>query len=181
MELAGATIGARAPHGARRGLQGDALGEERGRASCDARRAVARRASWEVGARSLARPSNGCQPLQFSRHLGGIRHRRGVDLNRDRSVRGSVLLDDDDVRRDRPPRGRSVRPAPLLLSVTEVCVRFGVTRSWIYAHARELGAIRLGPSPRARLRFEVSPGCVGPWPAGSFREASRRPRHGREF
>jgi hypothetical protein len=30
----------------------------------------------------------------------------------------------------------------------------GVERDWVYAHARELGAIRLG-GPRARLRFDI--------------------------
>jgi hypothetical protein len=29
----------------------------------------------------------------------------------------------------------------------------GVERSWVYEHARELHAIRLGSGPRARLRF----------------------------
>ena len=31
---------------------------------------------------------------------------------------------------------------------------FNVTRGWVYAHADELGAIRLGDGPRPRLRFD---------------------------
>ena len=71
-----------------------------------------------------------------------------------------MLLDDDDVDAIARRVAELVRPAPMpapvLLSVTEVCARFGLTRSWVYAHARELGAIRLGPRPRARLRFDVA-------------------------
>jgi hypothetical protein len=33
--------------------------------------------------------------------------------------------------------------------------RLGVERSWVYAHARELGGVRLGEGPRARLRFDI--------------------------
>ena len=31
---------------------------------------------------------------------------------------------------------------------------FNVARGWVYAHADELGAIRLGDGPRPRLRFD---------------------------
>ena len=37
---------------------------------------------------------------------------------------------------------------------SEVAVAFKVTRGWVYAHADELGAIRLGDGPRPRLRFD---------------------------
>ena len=40
-----------------------------------------------------------------------------------------------------------------LLSASQVAARLGVDRSWVYAHADELGAIRLGDGPRPRLRF----------------------------
>jgi hypothetical protein len=40
------------------------------------------------------------------------------------------------------------------LSAAEVARRYGVDRSWVYAHAEELGAMRLGGGPRARLRFD---------------------------
>jgi transposase-like protein len=40
------------------------------------------------------------------------------------------------------------------LTVAEVAARYGVSRSWVYAHQRELGALRLGAGPRARLRFD---------------------------
>jgi hypothetical protein len=40
------------------------------------------------------------------------------------------------------------------LTVSQVAARYRVSRSWVYAHQRELGAIRLGDGPRARLRFD---------------------------
>jgi hypothetical protein len=30
-----------------------------------------------------------------------------------------------------------------------------VERAWVYVHARELGALRLGDGPKARLRFDL--------------------------
>ena len=42
-----------------------------------------------------------------------------------------------------------------LADVSALAARLGVTRSWVYAHSRELHAIRLGKGPRARLRFDV--------------------------
>jgi hypothetical protein len=44
-------------------------------------------------------------------------------------------------------------PARLADAAT-VAARLGVDRSWVYAHARELGAVRLG-SGRGRLRFDL--------------------------
>lgn len=40
-----------------------------------------------------------------------------------------------------------------LIDVAELARRTGLSRTWIYEHARDLGAIRLGDGPRARLRF----------------------------
>jgi hypothetical protein len=44
--------------------------------------------------------------------------------------------------------------ADQLLTASEVATRFKVDRSWVYAHADELGVIRLGDGPRPRLRFD---------------------------
>ncbi len=41
-----------------------------------------------------------------------------------------------------------------LLTARQVAARFNVDRGWVYAHARELGVIRLGNGPRPRLRFD---------------------------
>ena len=45
-------------------------------------------------------------------------------------------------------------PGPTLLTPTQVADRYAVSRTWVYEHADELGAIRLGDGPRARLRFD---------------------------
>jgi hypothetical protein len=47
-----------------------------------------------------------------------------------------------------------IRPAPQLVDAAEVARRFGVSPDWIYEHSSELGVIRLGDGPRARLRFD---------------------------
>jgi hypothetical protein len=41
-----------------------------------------------------------------------------------------------------------------LVGAAELARRLGVDRSWIYTHAIELGAVKLGDGPRARLRFD---------------------------
>jgi hypothetical protein len=42
-----------------------------------------------------------------------------------------------------------------LVSAGEIAEQLGVERSWVYANARLLGAIRLSEGPRAQLRFDV--------------------------
>lgn len=41
-----------------------------------------------------------------------------------------------------------------LLTVAEIATRYRVRPNWVYAHQRELGVIRLGNGPKARLRFD---------------------------
>ena len=48
---------------------------------------------------------------------------------------------------------RSAHPG--LVDAGALARQLGVTRSWVYEHARELGAIRIGSGPRARLRFDL--------------------------
>jgi hypothetical protein len=40
-----------------------------------------------------------------------------------------------------------------MVDAAEIARRFGVSRDFVYEHADDLGAIRLGHGPRARLRF----------------------------
>jgi hypothetical protein len=42
-----------------------------------------------------------------------------------------------------------------LVTAAGVAKRYAVSRDYVYAHAAELGAIRLGTGPRARLRFDL--------------------------
>jgi hypothetical protein len=46
-------------------------------------------------------------------------------------------------------------PSAGLVGVAELAHHLSVTRAWVYQHASELGAIRIGTGPRARLRFDL--------------------------
>jgi hypothetical protein len=48
---------------------------------------------------------------------------------------------------------REARPTRAWLDAQEVARRLGVSRDWVYEHADELGASRMGSGPRPRLRF----------------------------
>jgi len=40
-----------------------------------------------------------------------------------------------------------------LVDAAELAKRFGIERSWVYSHAIELGAVKLGSGAKPRLRF----------------------------
>lgn len=40
-----------------------------------------------------------------------------------------------------------------LVDAAEIARRFGVSRDFVYEHANDFGVVRLGESPKARLRF----------------------------
>jgi hypothetical protein len=48
-----------------------------------------------------------------------------------------------------------VSAGPSLVSAAEVARELNVGRQWVYEHAEQLGARRLGDGPRARLRFDL--------------------------
>jgi hypothetical protein len=73
---------------------------------------------------------------------------------------GAQLLPDAELRRLarfiaaeleilRAPQGLQSAP----LSAAEVAKQYGLSRGWVYKHARELGGQRMGSGPKARLRF----------------------------
>ena len=69
-------------------------------------------------------------------------------------------------------------PSPFL-DAAQVARRYGVDRGWVYEHAAELGAIRLGGGPRPRLRFDprvVDEAMRGEMRAGSPRKRTPRAR-----
>lgn len=41
-----------------------------------------------------------------------------------------------------------------LVDAAELARRFGIERSWVYTHAIELGAVKLGNGAKPRLRFD---------------------------
>src|ERR1019366_5828947 len=48
-----------------------------------------------------------------------------------------------------------VSAGPSLVSAAEVARELNAGRQWVYEHAEQLGARRLGDGPRARLRFDL--------------------------
>lgn len=41
-----------------------------------------------------------------------------------------------------------------LVDASEIARRFGVSTDYVYRHANDLGSVRLGDGPKARLRFD---------------------------
>jgi len=73
----------------------------------------------------------------------------------------------------------ATQPAALI-DAAELARRTGTSRTWIYQHAHELGAVRLGSGPNARLRFDAAAVSLalsadGPGPSPPVSQP-RRPR-----
>lgn len=60
-----------------------------------------------------------------------------------------------------------------LIDATEAARRLGISRATVYARSGELGAIRIGDGPRARLRFD--PAALAERAGGTTRATERRP------
>lgn len=72
-------------------------------------------------------------------------------------------------------RHDSAAPAERLLTAKEVAELFNVDRGWVYAHARELGVIRIGGGSRPRLRFDPAAVAHRLLPSPPGRTAMRSP------
>src|SRR5215216_6739565 len=72
----------------------------------------------------------------------------------DAIARRVVELLDAGAARDRSASAETATDCACL-TVSQVAAHYRVSRSWVYAHQRELGAMRLGEGPRARLRFDA--------------------------
>lgn len=95
----------------------------------------------------------------------------------------------DRLREAEAPASAPVRGA--LVDVHELAALLGVSTSWIYQHAAELGAVRLGSGSRPRLRFDpeaarAASGCLSSntsqgdtASAGAATAPSSRPRRRR--
>jgi hypothetical protein len=55
-----------------------------------------------------------------------------------------------------PDEDRPAEAARRLMDASQLARHLGLTRAWVYEHASELGAIRIGTGPRARLRFDLN-------------------------
>jgi hypothetical protein len=58
------------------------------------------------------------------------------------------------LRHNPPDHAPTAQGSGELLDASQLAKRLGLTRSWVYEHAHELGAITLGDGPRPRLRFD---------------------------
>ena len=47
-------------------------------------------------------------------------------------------------------------PSSRMLTAQEVAAQFGLSRAWVYQHAKELGVTRIGNGRRPRLRFDAA-------------------------
>ena len=65
-----------------------------------------------------------------------------------------------------------------LADAAEVALRLRVHENWVYAHAQELGVIRLGQGEKARLRFDLErvAKTLGIEPASARQRGPGRPR-----
>lgn len=63
---------------------------------------------------------------------------------------------------------------PVLIDAAEVARRFSLSRDYVYEHANDLDAVRLGSGPKARLRFD--PNKVAKALGGSSRQEPRPKR-----
>jgi len=62
-----------------------------------------------------------------------------------------------------------------LLDATQLARHLGVTRTWVYEHANQLGAIRLGAGSKARLRFDLDTATA------AIDERRRKPQESRSI
>jgi hypothetical protein len=63
------------------------------------------------------------------------------------------------------------RPTFALVDARELAAELGVSTDYVYAHAADLGGMRLGSGPKARIRFDLDR-------ARQTLEAGRRKRVG---
>jgi hypothetical protein len=59
------------------------------------------------------------------------------------------------LRHHQPPAPASPPPAPAWMTAKELAQHLKLNPAWVYEHAQELGAIRTGNGPKARIRFDL--------------------------
>lgn len=73
---------------------------------------------------------------------------------------GAPAISDEDLERlaDRVAERVAIRltgsDSRGLVDASAIALRFSLSRSWVYENAEQLGVIRVGGGPRARLRFD---------------------------
>jgi hypothetical protein len=59
------------------------------------------------------------------------------------------------LRQHEPPAEPSRQPASAWMTAKELAHHLKLNPAWVYEHAEELGAIRTGTGPKARIRFDL--------------------------
>jgi hypothetical protein len=59
------------------------------------------------------------------------------------------------LRHQQPPPQASPPPTPAWMTAKELAAHLKLNPAWVYEHAHELGAIRTGTGPKARIRFDL--------------------------
>jgi hypothetical protein len=59
------------------------------------------------------------------------------------------------LRHQQPPPDTSAAATPAWMTAKELAAHLKLNPAWIYEHADELGAIRTGTGPKARIRFDL--------------------------
>jgi hypothetical protein len=89
-----------------------------------------------------------------TRGLGAIARRVAVDLTPGAvdqvATRVAQLLRHQQQNQE---QGQARGPVGLL-TVSQLARHLGLNRAWVYEHADDLGAIRIGDGPKARIRFD---------------------------
>ena len=117
--------------------------------------------SGRIGALTARAPYNLAGNPGAVRNLRNARTVRDADSDSHHAApdRPPMTLDADDI------EAVAARVVELLVEQTGVPGRYvdaatvartlGVDRDWVYSRARQLGAVRLGDGPKARLRFDI--------------------------
>ncbi len=67
------------------------------------------------------------------------------------------------------------RPRVRLVDAAMLATALGVSRDFVYAHARELGGERIGNGPRGRLRFDLDRALAARAPSPASKEPPEPP------
>jgi hypothetical protein len=59
------------------------------------------------------------------------------------------------LRHQPPPAPANPPPTPAWMTAKELAHHLKLNPAWVYEHAQELGAIRTGTGPKARIRFDL--------------------------
>lgn len=103
-----------------------------------------------------ARPPRGTSaPHARRRGLAATAHRVAVDLTPQAVEQVATRVAQILNRRQQDQERQRMSEPTGMLTVSQLAQHLHLNRAWVYEHADQLGAIRLGDGPKARLRFDL--------------------------